>query len=256
MTAEDYIRFLDDTSTRPGQRHRALDLLQLSRGGRCLDIGCGVGEDARAMAAAFAAEVVGIDVNPRMVGEARSRSSGLPGVTFEVADATRLPFPDASFDAAWVKRTLMHIAEPARAIAEMVRVVRPGGRVVTIEPDLEVVLLDSGMVEVTRKLLARRAGGYANAWAGRRLRRLLLEAGLSGVHAAAEPVEIRGVDAMQAALRLLSLAESAVADGELTAEAAAAWEEDLRIREKAGLFGCWAFMFVASGSVPMSGVAR
>lgn len=246
MTAEDYIAFLDRTSTQTGQRHRALDLLRLSQGRRCLDIGCGVGEDTRAMAGAFGAEAVGIDVNPRMVEEAQSRSAGRPGVTFRVGDASSLPFPDASFDAGWVKRTLMHIAEPARVIAEMVRVIRPGGRVVAVEPDLEVVLL----VEVTRKVLARRAAGYANAWAGRRLRRLLLEAGLSGVRAAAEPMEVPGVDAMQTALRLLSLAQSAVSDGELTSEEAAAWEEDLRAREGAGLFGCWAFMFVAWGNVP------
>jgi ubiquinone/menaquinone biosynthesis C-methylase UbiE len=50
----------------------------------------------------------------------------------------------------------MHLADPTRVIAEMARVVRPGGRVMVVEPDSEVVLLDSGLVDVTRRLLAYR----------------------------------------------------------------------------------------------------
>jgi hypothetical protein len=45
---DEYVRFLDRTSTRPGERHPALELLELGPGQRCLDLGCGVGEDARA----------------------------------------------------------------------------------------------------------------------------------------------------------------------------------------------------------------
>jgi ubiquinone/menaquinone biosynthesis C-methylase UbiE len=73
---DDYVRFLDRTSTGPGERHRALELLELGPGHRCLDLGCGVGEDARAMAEAFGAHAVGIDLSPRMAGVARSRSAG------------------------------------------------------------------------------------------------------------------------------------------------------------------------------------
>ena len=159
MTSADYIRFLDRTSTRPGERHHALRLLELRPQHRCLDLGTGVGEDARAMSEVSGAQVVGIDLSPRMVKEATSRSAGRPGVSFLLADAGRLPFASSAFDAAWVKRTLMHIASPASVIGEMVRVVRPGGRIVAVEPDMEGVLLDSGMVDVTRKLLALHAAG-------------------------------------------------------------------------------------------------
>jgi ubiquinone/menaquinone biosynthesis C-methylase UbiE len=104
-----------------------------------------------------------------MVDEARSRSADRPDATFLLADAARLPFSSSAFDAAWVKRTLMHIARPAIVMHEMVRVVRPGGRIVAVEPDLECVLLDSGIVDATRKLLGFDAAGYANPWAGRQL---------------------------------------------------------------------------------------
>jgi SAM-dependent methyltransferase len=250
VTPDDYIRFLDRTSTRPGKSHGALGLLELGPEQRCLDLGCGVGEDARAMSGASGAHVVGIDLSPRMVNEARSRSAGRPGVTFLVADAGRLPFLDSAFDAAWVKRTFMHLASPASVMDEMVRVVRPGGRIVAVEPDLEVVLLDSGMVEVTRKVLALHATGYANPWAGRQLRRLMLEAGLVDVHVVAEPVEIADLATTETTLRLLSLARSAIDRGILTPDEATAWEEDLRARDDRGLFACHAFMFVADGRAP------
>jgi SAM-dependent methyltransferase len=249
-SGDDYVRFLDRTSTRPGERHHALTLLELGPGQRCLDVGCGVGEDARAVCEMSGAEVVGIDLRPRMAAEARSRSAGRAGATFLVADAARLPFVDSAFDAAWVKRALMHMESPADAMREMARVVRRGGRVVAVEPDLEVVLLDSSMVEVTRRLLELHAAGYANPWAGRQLRRLMGEAGLVDRRVVVEPLEITDLAAAEAALRLLSLARSAADRGILAPHEADAWEEELRYRDAQGQFGCHALMFVAGGRRP------
>lgn len=251
MSSEEYIRFLDRTSTRPGERHHALGLLELGPGRRCLDVGAGVGEDARAMADSSGAGVVGIDLRPEMVRQATARSPGRLDVTFLVADARRLPFRASAFDAAWVKRTLMHVADPASALEELVRVVRPGGRIVAVEPDLEALVLDSGMVEVTRKVLAVHAAGYENPRAGRQLRRLMLDAGLVDVHVAVEPAAIAGLAGADAALRLLSVARSAAHAGDLTLDEAAAWEEDLRARDERGLFACYALLFVAHGRVPV-----
>jgi SAM-dependent methyltransferase len=249
VAADDYVRFLDRTSTQPGERHHAVELLELRLEQRCLDLGCGVGEDARAMSAS-GARIVGIDLSPRMVSEARSRSAGRPGLTFLVADAVRLPFVDAAFDAAWTKRTLMHIGDPACVIAEMARVVRPGGRVVAIEPDLDAVLLDSGMVEVTRTLLALHADTYVSPWAGRQLRRLLLEAGLIDVRLVVEPVQILDLATVETTFRLFSLAKSAVQKSMLTPDEASMWEEDLRSRDDRGLLACHALLFTAHGRVP------
>jgi SAM-dependent methyltransferase len=225
LTADDYIRFLDRTSTTAGERHPALALLQLGPRQRCLDLGCGLGEDARAMAETSGARVVGIDRSPRMVNEARSRSVGSPGATFLVADAAQLPFPDSTFDAAWVKRTLMHIARPERAIGEMA-------------------------AGATRTLVALQADRYANPRAGRQLRRLMLEAGLADVRVEPQPVAIADLATAETTLRLLSLARSAAADGTLTPDEAATWEEDLRARERRGLFVCYALVFVAGARVP------
>lgn len=245
-----FVRFLDRTSTRPGEHHPAVALLELDPDQRCLDIGCGVGEDARSIAELCGARVVGLDVNTRMVRESQSRSAGREGLTFLVAEAGSLPFADSSFDAAWVKRTLMHLSDPGGVIAEMARVVRPGGRVVAVEPDSEVVLLDSGRAEVTRRLLAYRAGGYACPWAGRQLRRLLLQAGLVDVHAAVDSTAFTDLAEAEARLRLISLGSAAAERGILTAIEASQWEEDLRDRDSRGVFACFLITFVARGRRP------
>ena len=98
-------------------------------GERVLDVGCGTGNAALAAARA-GASVIGIDPAERLVGVARERAAaeGLEA-TFEVAEATAIPAADDSFDAA-VSVFAVIFAEPAGAARELVRVVRPGGRIV------------------------------------------------------------------------------------------------------------------------------
>jgi SAM-dependent methyltransferase len=75
-----FVHFLDRTLTRPGEHHPAVALLELDPGQRCLDVGCGVGEDARSIAELCSTRVVGVDVNTRTVRESRSRSAGRDGL--------------------------------------------------------------------------------------------------------------------------------------------------------------------------------
>jgi ubiquinone/menaquinone biosynthesis C-methylase UbiE len=97
---------------------------------RALDSGTGAGALALALAN-HVAEVVGVDVEPELLARARERAPA--NATFEEADATRLPFPDACFDLAGTLRTLHHVHRPEVAIAELVRVTRPGGRLIVID---------------------------------------------------------------------------------------------------------------------------
>ncbi|MBV8715548.1 MAG: methyltransferase domain-containing protein, partial [Chloroflexi bacterium] len=166
-----------------GPGHAASELLEL-RGQRCLDVGCGIGDDARAIAKAFDVHVVGIDQNPPDDRGCAVTFGGFFSGDVSDSRSFGLPCPNEAFDGGWLKRTLMHIANPAVVIGEIMRVVKPGGRVVAVEPELEVVLIDSGVVDVTRKVLAMHAGAYSNAWDVRQLRRLLTQAGLTEVHAA------------------------------------------------------------------------
>jgi SAM-dependent methyltransferase len=90
-----------------------------------LEVGCGEGELAERMACELGADVVAIDQSERMVELARAR-----GVAAEVADVQQLPFDDGSFDCAVAAWVLFHVPDLHRALGELVRVLRPGGRLV------------------------------------------------------------------------------------------------------------------------------
>jgi len=115
-----------------------------------LDVGCGVGHWGTLLAAVMAdsAHVTGIDREAIWVERARERAlaRGLEErFSFRQGEAERLPFPDDSFDFTTCQTLLIHLADPAAAIAEMRRVTKPGGLVAVAEPNnlTESLLLDS-----------------------------------------------------------------------------------------------------------------
>ena len=96
-----------------------------ARPARVLEVGCGWGELAEWLARDTGAEVVAIDTSPRMVELAVER-----GVDARLADVQALPFEDGAFDVAVAAWMLYHVPDLDRGIAELARVLRPGGRLV------------------------------------------------------------------------------------------------------------------------------
>lgn len=117
-------------------RQRAAALTAVSPGDRALDVATGTGDLALELASRVApsGEVVGSDFSERMLEFARAKATGteLP-VRFETANALDLPYADQSFDAVTVGFGARNFSDLRRGLAEMVRVTRPGGRVVILE---------------------------------------------------------------------------------------------------------------------------
>ena len=109
---------------------RLADLVPAAPGTRWLDAACGSGLVARGLAPRVG-EVHGIDMTPAMIEVARREAAaeGVGNAVFSVGDATALGFPEASFEGAVTRFSLHHIPLPGRVVAEMARVVRPGGAV-------------------------------------------------------------------------------------------------------------------------------
>jgi len=156
--------------------------LSLRSGQRLLDVGCGLGDAALALSNDLGdqGDVVGIDGSEVMLAEARARGAcATCPVRFTVGDAGSLDEPDASFDAVRSERMLQWVPDPARAVAEMARVLRPGGLVCLTDSDWSTLDLDVGDPDIARRVHGTFAVDRARqTTVGRRLASLAEAAGL------------------------------------------------------------------------------
>jgi demethylmenaquinone methyltransferase/2-methoxy-6-polyprenyl-1,4-benzoquinol methylase len=119
----------------PRWRHRAVRAAALVPGMRALDIATGTGKVALEMWQRVqpGGEVEGVDFAEGMLAVARKRYADRVGLMFTTGDALSLPVPDGTFDAATIAFGMRNLADYRRGFSEMVRAVRPGGRVVCLE---------------------------------------------------------------------------------------------------------------------------
>jgi ubiquinone/menaquinone biosynthesis C-methylase UbiE len=278
------VDYLDHAAaTVPGRRYKSslLAALDLRPGLTVLDVGCGPGTDLPAMSAAVAAvpspapssfpaassspaasptsggspvlsyaRVVGVDHDPGMVAEARRRCAGQALVLS--GDAHDLPLEDASVDRARADRVFQHLADPARAAAELHRVLRPGGRVVLADPDWDTLAI-ADPDTATSRAFTRYVTGHVvrNATIGRELTRLLHTAGFEPATVAAEAVLFTGYEEADAILRMAHVARRGWTAGVLDPHATRAWLSRLA----AGPFVATFTLFTVTARRPWEGPA-
>lgn len=111
-----------------------LDMTALQPDDHVLDVACGPGLVACTLAR-HAAHVTGLDCTPAMLAQAAQHQTqlGLSNLSWQLGDALALPYPDGYFSRVISRYSLHHMLEPARLLAEMRRVCRPGGRVVVAD---------------------------------------------------------------------------------------------------------------------------
>jgi SAM-dependent methyltransferase len=225
-----YVRFLTEGNALPSIRAAKpiiIGGLSLTGSEHVLELGCGTGDDAIALAQLVTPKgrVIGVDISETMIAEARRQAAGLGlPLTFETGDAQSLRFTDGAFDAVRCERMLMHVVDVEAALAEMVRVTRPGGRISVFDFDWDTMVIDSPHQDTTRAIVRGFSDGIRHGWIGRQLRRRLHEHGLADLSIHAHQVFLN-YDFTQLLLGgFLTTAQQA---GQLDPSAVAAWWQAL-----------------------------
>jgi ubiquinone/menaquinone biosynthesis C-methylase UbiE len=236
-------------------RERYLELLVAKSGEIIVDVGAGSGvitsEIARRVAPG--GRVFAIDPSAGLLDVARAttREAGIGHlVDFRVADGRDLPFGLSAFDAAFCRWVLMHVDGPEKIIAEMRRVTRRGGRVVSVEADWETAMVHPGDREITRRVLNNAADRQVDPWIARRLPALFASQGFAEVDVETIVATDQGGGDRAWLEYLYERAALAVAAGVVTREEAVRWMAalDEGFNNNNFLFGVTQFIVV--GRVP------
>jgi ubiquinone/menaquinone biosynthesis C-methylase UbiE len=245
------VRFLETVSTRyfGALNARSFALLRVAPGAAVLEAGCGTGKDAIALSTLVGPEgrVVGIDSSQVMVSQAveRAAKTGSP-VEFSLGDVQRLAFDDGTFDGVRSSRLLCHVDEPRHALTEMIRVLRPGGHLVAIEPDHDTLVIASPQRDCTRKIVNAFGDGFRNGWTGRWLPVWCRELGLRDVQVEPHTIQM-DYEFVMGALGLDKKAEQLQQAGSITAAEASAWLTFQRRAAETGSFFSAITVFMVAG---------
>jgi ubiquinone/menaquinone biosynthesis C-methylase UbiE len=232
-----FVRFMDEAQRPAGiqaSKQIMLARMNVAPGDAILEVGCGPGTDLFDLVERVGptGRLVGLDASEVMIAEARRRASalGLP-IEFEQGNVQALPFADGSLDACRAARLLEHLPTAELALAEMVRVVRPSGRVVVFDFDWDTMVIDHPDKQTTRTIVLSYADSIRNGWIGRQLPRLFKEQHLDVT--SFEPVQIF-VHYSLAELFLGSHLTRLQTNGVLSPDSARTWWDYLRQADERG----------------------
>jgi arsenite methyltransferase len=215
------------------QRRAVLESLALRPGERVLDVGSGPGFLAAEMAAAVgeSGAVCGIDISDDMLALAKSRVAApdAAAMEFRPGSATEIPYPDGSFDVAVSTQVLEYVPDIPGALAELRRVLRPGGRVLLLDTDWDSIVWHSGDPERMRRVLAAFDEHLADPYLPRTLWASLRAAGFAVTATTTVPMlNVGYAEATFSAGILRLVADFVTARGTVPAAEVEAWAADLR----------------------------
>jgi ubiquinone/menaquinone biosynthesis C-methylase UbiE len=251
---DQFLQLLDSINSWPffrdEQKPRSLELLGVQPGQHLLDVGCGVGDVTRMLGRRVGPKgrVVGSDLSERLIAEARRRTTAADGpVEFQVDNAEVLPWPADTFDGSRADRVLMFMDRPELAVKEMVRVTRPGGRIVLGEFDMETAIVDSPYRLLTRRLMDSWCDTIPNGWIGRRLPGLFQGLGLQGVTVTPLTLCLTTFANWNEVFQIGLTVERAQRANVVSAQEAALWLQQLREADRQGRFFMALTLFLVAG---------
>lgn len=221
----EWIACLDKLQGEPfyaAYKQRVLELLQPGEGQWFLDVGGGAGDDARAIVAHRKSRAVALDRSFTMARECRTRGGGVIAL---VGDASELALRDNIFDGCRADRTFQHLSDPRRALIEMIRVTKPAGRIVIVDPDYDTQVMEFPDQELARKVLRFRAD-YAlrHGTVAHRMPAMFRDAGLERIAIEAMTLVVRDPSAVDNVMGLRTWAATAQQHGHLEEDEVARWE--------------------------------
>jgi ubiquinone/menaquinone biosynthesis C-methylase UbiE len=235
-------------------RARALDILALKPGEHVIDVGAGSGDITIELARKVApgGRAFAVDPSAGLLERARAAAhqAGVGhAVDIRVADGRALPF-GAAFDAAVCHWVLLHVDRPQDVVAEMKRVTRRGGRVLSVEMDWETVMVQPGDRSITRRILHLDADRKLDPWIGRRLPGMFAAAGFASVSVQPMLLTDQGTEDRVWLDWLLERGLAALEAGVVSPEEYAAWTDDLKAAHAAGTFFFAVVQFAVLGRMP------
>lgn len=249
-----YVRYLDAASARSSVqavKERSYRQMEARSGQRLLDVGCGVGDDARALARLVSPDgaVVGLDASAVMVAEATRRSEGPDlAVEFIQGDCQAIPFPDETFDGCRAERLFQHITDPELALAELIRVARPGAMIVVVDTDHGMMALNGSDRDLTQRILGAWASAITNGWMGRQLPGLFARHDLRDISIIPTATAHTALEPHRGALR--RCADIAMRRGVISPDEAAAFLDELEALDQRGEFFLSGVIFSVAGRKP------
>jgi len=174
------LKFIEELPSFEAYKKVSIERLGLKAGDTVVDLGCGLGFDVSRLAKAVSpgGSSIGIDMSEELLSEARRSFGDDEGVFFKQGDVHHLEVPTNSVDGIRIDRTLQHVQDPQSVISEMVRVLKPGGRLVCAEPDWGTFVIDAGDDETTDSVIQTWKRSFMNPYIGRQLLRRVRAEGL------------------------------------------------------------------------------
>lgn len=249
--------YLDTTSGLEAIREykrRSHHLLELSPSDRVVDVGCGAGLDVDLLAEKLEpdAGVIGIDRSAFLIAQALEATTKQPNVRLLVGNALTHPFADSSVDACRADRLLEHLESPDKALEEMKRVTKPGGRIGVSEPDWRTVQIAAPGIDrsVTRQVTRPELGSPRHPHIGSRLYSLVGGNGLVNRVVDSITVFFTEFETAKAVLSLEERLEALQQANELTGQQAHDWKEAMNVAAAEGRFFASITGFTVVGQVP------
>jgi len=238
-----------------GAKRRTYELMDIRDGNRVLDVGCGPGSDTLALAELVgdAGQVHGVDADSEMVDEANSRAAatGLDDrIIHRAGDAAALPFDDGHFDACRSERVVQHLTDPRAGLAEMIRVTRPGGRIVVLDTDYASVSVSTELPEIERRLADQWRTMMNSPFAPRLLPRWFRQSGLDDVSVELVPLFVDDLGTFSQMFLPDRALREAQETGRITSDEAQRLTEDLEEAQRIGGFFVVVQMLLVSGRKP------